>query len=220
MTLPHEAGADTDTQQHGADNTRQRGDDGKLGAKTAHARDSRPPIASGHHPVWMKRLGVGNALVRSRESRRESEEEQRMGTSTYDVGANGREDPYPVAGVGWLTFAGMMLGLAGIFNVLDGILALADSKSFTANAVFVFSDLRTWGWIVLILGALQLIASVAIFAGSEFARWFGITVAGLNAIAQLGFVQAYPVWSIAIFAMDIMIIYALAVYGGAKLRRV
>jgi hypothetical protein len=139
-----------------------------------------------------------------------------MSTSTSNVGAN---DPYPVAGVGWLTFAGMMLGLAGIFNVLDGILALADSKVFTEHATYVFSDLRPWGWIVLVLGALQLIASVAIFAGSEFARWFGIIVAGLNAIAQLSFIPAYPVWSIAIFAMDIMIIYALAVYGGSKLRR-
>jgi hypothetical protein len=141
-----------------------------------------------------------------------------MSTSTYKLGGDVRDDTY-VAGTGWLAFAGMMLGLAGTFNVIDGILALAHSKVFTAQAVYVFGDLRTWGWIVLVLGALQLVAGVAIFAGSELARWFGITVAGLNAIGQLLFIPAYPVWSIALFAMDIAIIYALAVYGGSKLRQ-
>ena len=142
-----------------------------------------------------------------------------MGTSTYKLGGDVRDDTTYIPGTGWLAFAGMMLGLAGTFNFIDGILALANSKVFTANAVYVFGDLRTWGWIVLVLGVLQVVASVAIFAGSELARWFGITVAGLSAIGQLLFIQPYPVWSIALFAMDIVIIYALAVYGGSKLRQ-
>jgi hypothetical protein len=142
-----------------------------------------------------------------------------MSSSTYKLGDDVHDDMTYVAGTGWLAFAGMMLGLAGTFNFIDGILALANSKVFTANAVYVFGDLRTWGWIVLVLGALQVVAGVAIFAGSELARWFGITVAGLSAIGQLLFIQPYPVWSIALFAMDIVIIYALAVYGGSKLRQ-
>lgn len=142
-----------------------------------------------------------------------------MSESTYQLGTDVHEDTEAVAGVGWLTFAGMMLGLVGTFNFIDGILALANSKVFTTHAVYVFGDLRTWGWIVLILGILQLVAAVAIFAGSELARWFGITVAGLNAIGQLMFIPAYPFWSIALFAMDILIIYGLTVYAGAKLKQ-
>ena len=72
----------------------------------------------------------------------------------------------------------VMLGLAGTWNVIDGILALANSKVYGVNRTYVFSDLRTWGWIVLLLGCLQLLAAFLIFAGSEFARWFGIGAAG------------------------------------------
>jgi len=86
--------------------------------------------------------------------------------------------------------------------------------------VFVFSGLNTWGWIVLILGIIQALAALAILSGSEFARWFGIAAAGLNGIGQLMFVPAYPAWAIAMFAVDVLIIYALAVYGGGRLARV
>ena len=89
---------------------------------------------------------------------------------------------------------------------------------FIADAHFVFSNLSTWGWIVVILGIVQILAALALFAGSEFARWFGIVVAGANAAGQLMFVPAYPWWALAMFALDILIIYALAVYGGHRLR--
>ena len=56
------------------------------------------------------------------------------------------------------------------------------------------------------------------FNGSQFARWFGILAAGLNAMGQLFFIQAYPLWSTAMFAADLIIIYALAVYAGPRLR--
>jgi hypothetical protein len=122
------------------------------------------------------------------------------------------------AGMGWVTFAAVMLGLAGIWNSIAGILAISSSRVYTDTSVFVFSDLNTWGWIVLILGIIQLIAAGSLFAGSEFARWFGIGAAGLNAIGQLMFVPAYPWWAIAMFTLDILIIYGLAVYAGARLR--
>jgi hypothetical protein len=117
---------------------------------------------------------------------------------------------------GWLTFAAVMLGFAATYNVIAGLLALGDSKVYTANATFVFSDLRTWGWIVLLLGCLQGLAAFTVVAGSNFARWFGIAAASLNAIGQLMFLSAYPFWAMAMFATDILIIYALAVYGGHK----
>jgi hypothetical protein len=113
-----------------------------------------------------------------------------------------------------------MLGLAGTFNAIQGILAIGDSRVFVGETTFVFSNLKTWGWIVLLLGVAQLLAAFAVVSGSEFARWFGIAVAGVNAIGQLMFIPAYPFWAISMFAIDILIIYALAVYGGARLRAV
>lgn len=122
-------------------------------------------------------------------------------------------------GIGWVTFAAIMLGVAGTWNFIDGILAISSSHVYTANAVYVFSDLNTWGWIVMILGILEGLAALAILSGSEWARWFGISAAGLNAIGQLMFVPIYPWWAIAMFSVDVLIIYALAVYGGHRLRQ-
>jgi hypothetical protein len=133
-----------------------------------------------------------------------------------------RDDAYEFddeKGFGWLLFAATMLGLAGILSVFDGIMALSRSKFYTANSSYVFADLRTWGWITLIIGALLIVAAMGVFSGSGFARWFGIIAASLNAIGLFGSptAKSYPFWSLIIFALDIMVIYALAVYGGKKM---
>jgi hypothetical protein len=116
---------------------------------------------------------------------------------------------------GWIAFATIVLGLAGAWNVFDGILALANSKVYAVNTTYVFSDLRTWGWIITILGVLQIVAAFAIMAGSQVGRWFGIAVAGVNAIGQLMFVPAAPFWALAMFTLDVLVVYGLAVYGSA-----
>ena len=99
-----------------------------------------------------------------------------------------RDDAYEFEerGFGWLLFAATMLGLAGILSIFDGIVALSKAKFYTANANYVFTDLRTWGWITLIVGVLLIVAAMGVFSGSGFARWFGIFAAGLNAIALFG----------------------------------
>jgi hypothetical protein len=121
-------------------------------------------------------------------------------------------------GAGWVAFAAMMLGLAGIWNVMEGLLAIGGSRVYVADSVFVFSDLNTWGWIIVVLGVAQLLAAFAIVSGSEFGRWFGVAAAFVNAIGQLYFLPAYPLWAMTMFAVDVLIIYALVVYGGRKLR--
>jgi hypothetical protein len=117
-------------------------------------------------------------------------------------------------GVGWLLFASTMLGLVGILSVIDGIVALSKSKFYAAGATFVFGDLRTWGWITLAVGALLIVAAVGTFAGSQFSRWFGILAAGLSAISMFSVGQAYPLWTLLVFGCDVVVIYALATYGG------
>jgi hypothetical protein len=119
-------------------------------------------------------------------------------------------------GAGWITFAATMLGLAGIMSGIDGIVALARSRFYVANATFVFSDLRTWGWIMLVMAVLLIVAAGGVLAGSQFARWFGILAAGLSALSQFSAMQAYPGWTMLVFACDVLVIYALARYGGSR----
>jgi len=73
--------------------------------------------------------------------------------------------------------------------------------------------LRTWGWITLIIGVLQLLAAAGVAAGNQLARWYGVAVLGLSAIDQMFFIPAYPFWSLTIIAMDIVALYGLCVYG-------
>ncbi len=76
----------------------------------------------------------------------------------------------------------------------------------------MFANLKSWGWVTLIIGILELCASVSLFAGGTFGRWFGIAVGSLAAIAALFSIPAYPLWSIAVFALSLWIIYGLAIY--------
>jgi hypothetical protein len=119
-------------------------------------------------------------------------------------------------GAGWLIFAASMLGLVGILSIIDGIVALSRSRFYTnyGNATYVFSDLRTWGWITLIIGILAIVAAMGVLSGSAFSRWFGIIGGAIVAIEQFAFMQSYPFWSLTIFACCILVIYALAAYGG------
>jgi hypothetical protein len=112
-----------------------------------------------------------------------------------------------------MIFASVLLAVLGFFNLLDGIAAIARSHVFVANAVYVFGSLRTWGWIVLILGVLQLIAAAGVLTANQLARWFGVAVVGLNAIGQMFFISSYPFWSLTIIAIDVIALYALCAYG-------
>src|SRR4051794_24286104 len=84
-------------------------------------------------------------------------------------------------GGGWLVFAGVMMVMVGIMNTIYGIAAIAESSFYVGNTRFVFSDLKTWGWIVLLVGVLESTAAVGIWARAPWARWTGVFVAALNA---------------------------------------
>lgn len=146
-----------------------------------------------------------------------------IGTIEYDVQQHYAPLTEPVTtgpdGIGWVMFAAVMLGIGGLWNFISGIAAIDNANVYVANAHYVFSDLNTWGWIILALGIFQVIAAVSLMTGSEVARWFGIATASVNAIGQLMFIPAYPWWGMAMFAVDVLIIYGLAAYGGSRLNR-
>ena len=117
-------------------------------------------------------------------------------------------------GAGWTTFAGIMLLMVGFFNVIDGIAAISNSD-YLVNQL-LFANLDAWGWFFLLWGVLQIFAGFAIMAGSGWAAMVGIISAFFNAIAQLSWARANPVWAIAAIVADALIIYGLVVYGGRK----
>ena len=116
-------------------------------------------------------------------------------------------------GYGLVLFAGVLLLVAGFWNMIYGIAAIANSHVFAANAHYVFGDLRAWGWVTLIFAILLLVAGGGVMAGNQMARWFGVVVVGLNAINQMFFIPAYPFWSLTIIAMDVVALYGLCAYG-------
>jgi hypothetical protein len=117
-------------------------------------------------------------------------------------------------GYGWVVFCGVMIMMAGVVNVIYGIAAIGNSKFYVSNTHFVISELKTWGWIVLLIGVLQVCVALGIWAQQTWARWTGVAIASLNAIAQLIFIPAYPLLSLAIFTLDVLVIYGLVTYGG------
>ena len=117
---------------------------------------------------------------------------------------------------GWLIFAGLVIVFAGIWNVCEGVIALFRSTYFIGRAVY--GDLWFWAIVWIAVAALEIAAGYAIMAGRSWARWFGIVVVGLSALAQLLAIGAYPFWSLFMLAVDLLILYALTVHWRAAMR--
>jgi hypothetical protein len=137
-------------------------------------------------------------------------------TSTGNAGS--RRAGYEVAeeGTGWINFAGVMLAIVGVLNIIYGIGAISDSKFFARDAQYVISDLKAWGWALTILGVIQFCAAFSIWARTEWGRWVGISTASVNSVVQLMILPAAPFMALALFSIDILIIYGLVAYGGRQ----
>jgi len=132
------------------------------------------------------------------------------------AGRPARDISPQVAIAGLVLFASVLLLVAGFFNMIYGIAAIANSHVFVANAHYVFGDLRAWGWITLIIAVLQLAAAAGVLAGNQLARWFAVAVVGLNAIDMMFFIPAYPFWALVIIAVDVVALYGLCAYGSRE----
>jgi hypothetical protein len=108
----------------------------------------------------------------------------------------------------------ILMLLAGMFQVLVGLLAIFENEIYvqTRNYLFKF-DVTTWGWIHLVVGIAVGLAGLGLLRGRTWARVAGIILAVLSAIANFLFIPYYPVWSLLIIAVDVFIIWALAVHG-------
>lgn len=138
-----------------------------------------------------------------------------MTSATYkSAGTGGRH--VEGRGLGQVAFAAVLLAVIGFFNLLDGIVAIAKSSFFVGDIRYVVGDLRAWGWVMTIFGGVQLLAAVGVWAGNQLARWFAVAVVGLNAVAQMFFIPAYPFWSLMIIAADIVALWGLCAYGGRE----
>jgi len=110
-------------------------------------------------------------------------------------------------------YASVILLLGGVFAVIQGLLAVYKPELFVATATFWFSDLETWGWIIFGLGAASIVAAAAVAGGTEPGRLFGVLVAGLMALGQLLFAQAYPLWSLVMVGISLVAIHGLFTHG-------
>lgn len=114
---------------------------------------------------------------------------------------------------GLTIFAGTLMVIAGVWHVLVGIGALLRDTVYVSTPNYVYSfDLTGWGWTYLGLGILVGIAGVAVLTGQLWGRVVGIVLASLSLVANFLFIPHHPVWSILVIALDIAVIWALAVY--------
>ena len=115
---------------------------------------------------------------------------------------------------GWIGFASIMLYLAGFFHIVAGFAALINDKVYVAtkDALWVL-NITQWGWVHIIGGILAIIAASSLMQGHGFGRTIAVIVALASAVLNMAFIPMYPVWSILIIVIDILVIYAVVAHG-------
>jgi hypothetical protein len=119
-----------------------------------------------------------------------------------------------IRGAGRAVFAATLLLIAGTLNIIYGIGALDGANVFEDDKRYVLSNLNTLGWVLIILGIIQLTGGFSLFAGNAYGRVIGIVGASLGAIgALLSIGGSYPWWSLALFALCVYVVHGLLVFG-------
>jgi hypothetical protein len=115
---------------------------------------------------------------------------------------------------GWIYFAGALTLLLSFLNIIYGLAALAnDEWTVLASNTILLLDITTLGWTLVIVGIIQLFVGFGIMAGSTFARVLAIAGAFLNAVMNMAWISVYPLWSLMIIALDVLVIYGLLAHG-------
>jgi hypothetical protein len=109
----------------------------------------------------------------------------------------------------------MMMMVVGFFQIVVGLTAVFDSGYYLVgqDGLIVDVDYTAWGWVHVALGAVAIAAAAGLLAGQMWARVVGIAMALASSVVNLAFIPAYPLWSIMVIALDVLVIYAIAVHG-------
>jgi hypothetical protein len=117
--------------------------------------------------------------------------------------------------VGFILFAAIMMLMSGVFQAIQGLVAIFENEFYVATRNYLFQfDATTWGWIHLIGGIIVALAGWGLLSGQTWARTVAIIVAVLSAIVNFAFIPYYPFWSLLIITLDIFVIWAVAAHGG------
>lgn len=118
---------------------------------------------------------------------------------------------------GLVLFAGVMMMTVGLFQVLQGLVALIDDTFYVVTDNFTYEfDITAWGWIHLLMGIIVAVSGFFVVRGDLWARILAMVLAGLSAIVNFAWLPYYPVWSLLIIALDVLVIWALAVHSPAR----
>jgi hypothetical protein len=117
--------------------------------------------------------------------------------------------------VGWIAFGAAMMVLLGIFHAFQGFVALVDEQYFVVpeKNLLVHLDYTVWGWTHLVGGAVLIVAGLALLVGKTWARVVGVVVAMLSALVNVAFLAAYPLWSVIMIAVDVLVIWSITLHG-------
>src|SRR4051794_21349537 len=113
----------------------------------------------------------------------------------------------------WWTFAGVMVFIGGFLNAFDGLVAITQSRYIERNIggeLPITNDVKTWGWVELILGVILILVAFGVFSGATWGRIVGITVVSINLIFQFAYLGHYPFWSFTMILIDLLVIFGLA----------
>jgi hypothetical protein len=179
---------------------------------------------------------MGGRRDTGRSAQQEAQEAQQRGTEAQQRGAEaqqrgtevrpsvpearrsqeGRRAPMGLAGgSGWLTYAGAVLVVLGVFQLIWGLTALVNTGYFIVGStgLAVAFNYMAWAWIHIALAALLICTGLAVFGGQSWGRYVGIALVAVALIANFLTLAAFPIWSIDMIAVDLIAIYALAVHG-------
>ena len=117
--------------------------------------------------------------------------------------------------VGFILFAAIMMIMVGVFQALQGLIAIFENEFYVATRNYLFQfDATTWGWIHLLVGLLVAFAGWGLLSGRTWARVVALTLAVLSAITNFLFIPYYPFWALLLITLDVFVIWAVAAHGG------
>lgn len=117
-------------------------------------------------------------------------------------------------GEGRVAFAAVLLMIVGVLNIIYGFGAVDNANVFVNDTRFIFSDLSTMGWLLILIGVFQLFGGFSLARGAVFGRVIGVAAGSISAIVSLISVGgAFPWWSLGIFFLSVWVVYGILVYG-------